>query len=289
MTGCHHHKSLCKFFFGIVVALQHTAWTLLYFAAPAAGDCKVTTTAHAVAACVCRDCPTGQITSSNSARFPNSASYFVRNPDGSGGFVSVKACVNLPGYGYNGKISEQCPTGSYSAGDSNGACVSCPEGFTTAGPGVGVTEADCGVAAGYGNVNGTIRPCRIGELGCAVQRCQLPIARLHVCYAEPGFCPALTGAAAAVDMKFPTTIVLIHSLFMRMRPAGTYNPVLWSPGTNVTCTPCPALTTTAQEGTVLADGCSLCVPGYGGDKCMTQCGGVGPLAVSALGSAAIRW
>lgn len=76
--------------------------------------------------------------------------------------MSVSACVNLPGYGYNGRVSQPCPTGSYSAGDNYGVCISCPRGFTTAGIGAGVTEADCGVAAGWGNVNGTILPCPIG-------------------------------------------------------------------------------------------------------------------------------
>lgn len=58
----------------------------------------------------------------------------------------------------------------------------------------------------------------------------------------------------------------------------TFNAVRWSQDTNVTCSPCPAFTTTAQEGSVLPDLCALCVPGRGGDACLTQCGGVGPLA-----------
>jgi hypothetical protein len=105
----------------------------------------------------CSLCFPGQVTSSNSTLFPNSASFFARHPDGSGGFVSGLACVNPPGYGFNGSAAEQCPKGSYNAADTYGNCTLCPgyPGFTTAGPGAGVTQSDCQ------NGNGT--HCPIGE------------------------------------------------------------------------------------------------------------------------------
>jgi len=95
--------------------------------------------------------------------YPTSASYFTRNADGSGGFISERACVNPPGYGYNGRGSQQCDKGTYNAGDNYGSCMACPDGFTTADVGAGFTQADCGIRAGFGNVNGTIKPCPMGE------------------------------------------------------------------------------------------------------------------------------
>lgn len=118
-----------------------------------------------LAAAVRRDCPSGQTASTNATKFPTSASYFVRNADGSGGFVSARACVNQPGYGFNGRESERCPPGSFNAGDTYSNCNSCQYGFTTAGPGLGVAADDCGIAAGFGNVDGTVRPCPLGALG----------------------------------------------------------------------------------------------------------------------------
>jgi hypothetical protein len=118
--------------------------------------------------CCCRSCPIrGQVTSSNSSLYPTSASFYQALPDGSGGFVSVLACVNRAGYGSDGRVSVPCAKGSYN-------------------------------------------------------------------------------------------------------PADTY----------FNCTACPKFTTTSQRGTASQDGCNLCEPGYGGDKCLTQCGGVGLNAVS---------
>lgn len=99
-----------------------------------------------LAAAVRRDCPSGQTASTNATKFPTSASYFVRNADGSGGFMSARACVNQPGYGFNGRESERCPSGSFNAGDTYSTCNSCQYGFTTAGPGLGVAADDCGIA-----------------------------------------------------------------------------------------------------------------------------------------------
>ena len=114
--------------------------------------------------CTHRDCPTGQV-ASTAVQYPTSASYFVTNPDGSGGFISIKACVNLPGYGYNGRVSQKCDAGTYNQGDTYGTCQACPFGMTKQDVGVGITSADCGTAAGFGLVNGTIKPCPIGKHG----------------------------------------------------------------------------------------------------------------------------
>jgi hypothetical protein len=83
------------------------------------------------------------MTSSNSSLYPTSASYHQALADGSGGFVSVLACVNPAGYGFNGSVAEQCPKGTYNAADTYGNCTACLPGFTTAGPGAGVTQSDC--------------------------------------------------------------------------------------------------------------------------------------------------
>jgi len=58
---------------------------------------NVQTSVCAFSVSSCRDCPSGQVASTDAVNYPVSASYFVINADGSRGFVSVLACVNLPG------------------------------------------------------------------------------------------------------------------------------------------------------------------------------------------------
>lgn len=45
------------------------------------------------------------MTSRDSKTYPNSSSYFVRNPDGTGGFVSELACVTQAGWGYSSRVA----------------------------------------------------------------------------------------------------------------------------------------------------------------------------------------
>lgn len=75
----------------------------------------------------CRTCPDGTV-ASNMAAYSNSAQYFVRNSDGTGGFNNVKACVTKPGgpdrccsmglgvgLGFGGWGGIACVRGSYGA------------------------------------------------------------------------------------------------------------------------------------------------------------------------------
>lgn len=111
----------------------------------------------------CRECPGGMVTSSDKAAFPNSASYFVDNGDGSRGFVDLRACVTRAGYGYSSRNAEPCAAGWYNGKDTYDICKACPYGTTTAGVGLGVTVADCKVAPGFGFHSNQLMGCPIGE------------------------------------------------------------------------------------------------------------------------------
>lgn len=111
----------------------------------------------------CRECPANMVTSSDAATFPNSASYFVDNKDGTRGFVDPKACVTKAGFGYSSRSAEACPKGWYNGQDTLDICKLCPYGTTTAGVGVGVTVADCKLAPGFGFHSNQILACPVGE------------------------------------------------------------------------------------------------------------------------------
>jgi hypothetical protein len=104
----------------------------------------------------------------NATTFPNSTQYYygANSALGAEGFISALACVTKAGFGYNGRIAQECDQGTYNAADTRSTCTPCSYGFTTNGVGVGITEADCGPAAGFGyyNVSGTpnLVPCPIG-------------------------------------------------------------------------------------------------------------------------------
>ena len=102
------------------------------------------------------------ITSTDKTLYPNSASFYSLNADGTKGFTSLQACVNEPGKGLSGRTSSPCPAGFYNQGDTTGPCQACPEGTTTAGEGLGTRLQDCGIKAGYGRVAGSIQLCPIG-------------------------------------------------------------------------------------------------------------------------------
>jgi hypothetical protein len=110
-----------------------------------------------------RECPLNQVTSSNAAQYPTSASFYAMTPSGFGGFTSSRACVNQPGYGLNARVSSKCEPGWYNEGDTAGSCKACPAGLTTAGEGAAL-RSQCGLVAGYGFTAGAIQPCPVGEL-----------------------------------------------------------------------------------------------------------------------------
>lgn len=111
----------------------------------------------------CRQCPAGMVASSDKVSYPNSASFYVDNGDGTGGFVDVKACVTQAGYGYSSRQAQPCDKGAYNNRDNWSTCSACPYGTTTAGPGAGVTLADCKLAPGFGSYGGAVRACPVGE------------------------------------------------------------------------------------------------------------------------------
>lgn len=115
----------------------------------------------------CRSCPVNMITSTNATGFPNSASYYVNNGDGTGGFTDKLACVTRPGYGFNGTVgrgfSSPCPKGQYNSGDNWSGCTQCGYGLTTAAVGAGVRFSDCTTAPGFGWNGTSIIQCPKGE------------------------------------------------------------------------------------------------------------------------------
>lgn len=99
----------------------------------------------------------------------NSQLYYINNGDTTEGFFDARACVTKAGFGYNGRVAQQCDTGYYNAADKYSPCTFCGFGQTTKGVGKGVTSADCGIAAGYGfdAVRSVIAPCPVGTYNSA--------------------------------------------------------------------------------------------------------------------------
>ena len=123
---------------------------------------------YGLAAYPCRDCPSGMQTS---VSLENSNNYHADN-----GFTNPKACVTKAGYGYNGRVANKCPVGSYNAAGNYGTCTQCPVGKTTVDNADNqVTVSDCGIAKGYGYYNGAIIPCPVGESrgSCQARPCWL--------------------------------------------------------------------------------------------------------------------
>jgi hypothetical protein len=136
---------------------------------------------------VCLHClagPTNLVTA-NTADYSKSAAFYVKQGDAEG-YTDVRACVTVDGYGYNGRNSQPCETGTYNARNNLESCKPCGFGYTTEGVGKGVTFASCGVAAGYGYdaVLQAVVPCPIG--GSTWQQ-----PRLHTHFQTPSYCTCL--------------------------------------------------------------------------------------------------
>lgn len=58
------------------------------------------------------------VTSKDKVNYPNSASHYVSNGDGTGGFVDQAACVTQDGYGVSGRGAQPCDQGKYNKHDS---------------------------------------------------------------------------------------------------------------------------------------------------------------------------
>jgi hypothetical protein len=124
----------------------------------------------------CRDCPANMMTSTDKINFPNSASHFVDNGDGTRGFVNVNACVTRAGFGYASRQSDMCAEGTYNGKDTYDVCKLCPFGTTTAGVGLGVTVDDCKLAPGFGFQDGRIGKCPVGKALVQQHLCPLVFA-----------------------------------------------------------------------------------------------------------------
>lgn len=122
----------------------------------------------------CTACPNNMVTikPTGNPSFPAPSSPpFYSDADGiagcDGGFTDPKACVTKPGYGYDGRISYKCPPGSFNEGGNRKACQQCPYGRTTTDIATQQTsEANYGIAPGFGFHDGAIVLCPIGELLC---------------------------------------------------------------------------------------------------------------------------
>lgn len=84
---------------------------------------------------------------------------------GDGGFTDPKACLTKVGHGYDGRISYKCAPGWCNPGNNREACKQCPYGLTTSDIATQqASEANCGIAPGFGFHDNAIVPCPIGEL-----------------------------------------------------------------------------------------------------------------------------
>lgn len=82
----------------------------------------VTNKTYGLSPAACRDCPSGQV-ATTAPGYPNSASYFVNNSDGTYGFISVKACVNKPGVCVCWLQPRSMNGNSHTSGNPVGTCL----------------------------------------------------------------------------------------------------------------------------------------------------------------------
>jgi hypothetical protein len=75
------------------------------------------------------------------------------------GFTSPMACVTKAGYGYNGRVANKCPAGSYNGAGNYGTCTQCPVGYSTPDAAESqVAQSDCTIAVGYGSARQRCHP-----------------------------------------------------------------------------------------------------------------------------------
>lgn len=72
---------------------------------------------HLCVFCSAQRCPLGLVASKDKVNYPNSASHYQDNGDGTGGFIDVKACVTQDGYGATGRGGQPCDAGKYNKKD----------------------------------------------------------------------------------------------------------------------------------------------------------------------------
>jgi len=68
--------------------------------------------------------------------------------------------VTRAGYGYDGRVANKCPVGSYNAAGNYNTCTKCDAGLSTPDDAEQqVSEANCALAVGYGFHDNTVVPC----------------------------------------------------------------------------------------------------------------------------------
>lgn len=197
--------------------------------------------------------------------------------------ASDRECLAKPGYGWAaGDGSQECKVGFYNPGNNNRKCTRCPGGLTTASTGAFSTQ-QCGAPAGYFYLRGRAIACGKGTY-------KPEFGNSDYCHQCPnGFTTAdgEVGKASAADCKYvmpgysaPASGITIGTTAATMCPAGTYRAedALYTAGTAVVCTPCPAGMGTEPNatGSSSPDNC-LVLPGYGWKSgpspgSATQCG-----------------
>lgn len=201
------------------------------------------------------------VTSSDEVTYPNSASRYVDNGDGTRGFTSKWACVTRPGWGFNGRWSFPCEKGSFNSGDNWYDCTPCPGiGQTTAAAGAGVKVSDCGTAPGYGFQAGAIAACPIGE--CA-DRCVVTVhAALRLALSAAGHAACVRCSHAGGMLTHARTVQ--HALQARTTTGALTTP---SPSPASAARPAPQplpqvlrAPATAPVSALLWAGCSKGLP-----------------------------
>lgn len=61
-----------------------------------------------------------------------------------------------------GRGAQKCDKGYFNPGNNHAACKACGYALTTAGPGAGLTAADCITDKGYGMTDNKMGECPIG-------------------------------------------------------------------------------------------------------------------------------
>lgn len=91
-------------------------WLVLSWDAFSIARCKFCDVSSAFLLSMQR-CPLGLVASKDKVNYPNSASHYQDNGDGTGGFIDVKACVTQDGYGATGRGGQPCDAGKYNKKD----------------------------------------------------------------------------------------------------------------------------------------------------------------------------
>lgn len=210
----------------------------------------------------CRDCPNGMRTiaganySAISGLLSGPTDHF--RDAATGGFYDPRACLTLPGYGYNGRVATRCQQGYWNSGWNHDSCTKCPYGLTTKDPsaaGFDVAQdqnelSDCHIAPGFGYEDGVVKVCPVGKFNSEVRLsdvgnnqsctpCPAGLTTTEEGASSPAnsscnVCAPGYGGASFVDCYIGKTCGGVNG--------ANYGPWGRSP-TTFACTPCPTMAT----------------------------------------------